>query len=116
MRRQQRRDHRLSINGADAAYFVAKASWLHRIPDELSFVHPRSSNRSQSPTARLWPPTGSTRATKVAVIGAAGRSAVCDDRSHVGLGHLIEQAHPEALGLQSGKRTIDRARTRCRSR
>src|SRR6266487_2347686 len=26
-----------SISGADAEYFVAKASWLHRIPDELSF-------------------------------------------------------------------------------
>src|SRR6476646_7975494 len=28
-----------SISGANAEYFVAKASWLHRIPDELSFVH-----------------------------------------------------------------------------
>src|SRR4051794_31301564 len=28
-----------SIGGADAEYFVAKASWLHRIPDELSFAH-----------------------------------------------------------------------------
>src|SRR5260370_24161237 len=27
-----------SISGADAEYFVAKASWLHRIPEELSFV------------------------------------------------------------------------------
>ena len=27
-----------SISGADAEYFVAKASWLHRIPDELSFT------------------------------------------------------------------------------
>src|SRR5206468_4075597 len=27
-----------SIGGANAEYFVAKASWLHRIPDELSFV------------------------------------------------------------------------------
>src|SRR3954464_3121552 len=28
-----------SISGADAEYFVAKAAWLHRIPDELSFSH-----------------------------------------------------------------------------
>ena len=28
-----------SISGANAEYFVAKASWLHRIPDELSFSH-----------------------------------------------------------------------------
>src|SRR3954471_19846801 len=27
-----------SISGADAEYFVARASWLHRIPDELSFM------------------------------------------------------------------------------
>src|SRR2546430_16776946 len=27
-----------SISGADAEYFVAKASWLHRIPEELSFA------------------------------------------------------------------------------
>src|SRR4029079_17069134 len=28
-----------SISGADAEYFVAKASWLNRIPDEPSFAH-----------------------------------------------------------------------------
>src|SRR5256885_10155675 len=27
-----------SISGANAEYFVAKASWLHRIPEELSFA------------------------------------------------------------------------------
>src|SRR5260370_10837490 len=27
-----------SISGADAEYFVAKASWLHRIPEALSFA------------------------------------------------------------------------------
>src|SRR4029077_6491991 len=27
-----------SISGADAEFFVAKASWLHRIPEELSFT------------------------------------------------------------------------------
>src|SRR5262249_8415562 len=27
-----------SISGADAEFFVAKASWLHRIPEELSFA------------------------------------------------------------------------------
>ena len=27
-----------SISGANAEYFVAKASWLHQIPDELSFA------------------------------------------------------------------------------
>src|SRR5437867_12515789 len=32
-------DFGFSISGADAEYFVAKASWLHRIPDELSFSH-----------------------------------------------------------------------------
>src|SRR4029078_6173726 len=26
-----------SISGANAEYFVAKASWLHRIPEELTF-------------------------------------------------------------------------------
>src|ERR1043166_8710472 len=27
-----------SISGADAEFFVAKASWLHRIPDEITWA------------------------------------------------------------------------------
>ena len=33
-----------SISGADAEYFVAKAAWLHTIPDELSLIRVRSSS------------------------------------------------------------------------
>lgn len=28
-----------SISGAAADYFVAKAAWLHRLPDEVSFTN-----------------------------------------------------------------------------
>src|SRR6476619_5932647 len=58
-----------SISGADAEYFVAKASWLHRLPEELSFaqgafVEPFSVAYSASVAAG-----GIDASDRVAVIG-----------------------------------------------
>ena len=96
-----------SISGADAEYFVAKASWLHRIPEELSFARARSSSRSRSRTAPPWPPAGSTRATTVAVIGGGPIGLLCTLAAATmgGSVTLIEpQAHRRALGLEIGAR------------
>jgi len=54
-----------SISGANAEYFVAKASWLHRIPEELSytqgaFVEPFSVAYNACVTAGGPPPMTAT--------------------------------------------------------
>jgi L-iditol 2-dehydrogenase len=100
-----------SISGADAEYFVAKASWLHRIPDELSFiqgafVEPFSVAYSASVAAG-----GIDASDDVAVIGGGPIGLLCAMAAAT-LGAsvtLIEpQAHRRALGLEIGaKRAID---------
>ena len=100
-----------SISGADAEYFVAKASWLHRIPDELSFVQgafvePFSVAYSASVAAG-----GIDASDDVAVIGGGPIGLLCAMAAAT-LGAsvtLIEpQAHRRALGLEIGaKRAID---------
>src|ERR1051326_6543990 len=66
-----------SISGADAEYFVAKASWLHRIPEELSFtqgafVEPFSVAYSASIAAG-----GIDASDAVAVIGGGPIGLLC---------------------------------------
>src|ERR671935_559384 len=66
-----------SISGADAEYFVAKASWLHKIPDELSFaqgafVEPFSVAYSAAVTA-----DGIDASDEVAVIGGGAVGLLC---------------------------------------
>jgi L-iditol 2-dehydrogenase len=100
-----------SISGADAEFFVAKASWLHRIPDELSFtqgafVEPFSVAYSASVAAG-----GIDASDEVAVIGGGPIGLLCAMAAAT-MGAsvtLIEpQAHRRALGLQVGAtRTID---------
>jgi L-iditol 2-dehydrogenase len=100
-----------SISGADAEYFVAKASWLHRIPDELSFiqgafVEPFSVAYSASVAAG-----GIDASDDVAVIGGGPIGLLCAMAAAT-MGAsvtLIEpQAHRRALGLEIGaKRAID---------
>jgi L-iditol 2-dehydrogenase len=100
-----------SISGADAEYFVARASWLHRIPDELSFiqgafVEPFSVAYSASVAAG-----GIDASDDVAVIGGGPIGLLCAMTAAT-LGAsvtLIEpQAHRRALGLEIGaKRAID---------
>jgi L-iditol 2-dehydrogenase len=100
-----------SISGADAEYFVAKASWLHRIPAELSFaqgafVEPFSVAYSATVAAG-----GIDASDSVAVIGGGPIGLLCTMAAAT-MGAsvtLVEpQAHRRALGLEIGARdTID---------
>ena len=96
-----------SISGADAEYFVAKASWLHRIPEELSFsqgafVEPFSVAYSAAVAAG-----GIDASDDVAVIGGGPIGLLCTLAAAT-MGSsvtLIEpQAHRRALGLEIGAR------------
>jgi len=94
-----------SISGADAEYFVAKASWLHRIPDELSFtqgafVEPFSVAYSAAVAA-----DGIDASDEVAVIGGGPIGLLCAMAAATmgGSVTLIEpQGHRRALGLEVG--------------
>ena len=96
-----------SISGANAEYFVAKASWLHRIPEELSFmqgafVEPFSVAYNASVAAG-----GIDASDSVAVIGGGPIGLLCTMAAATmgGAVTLIEpQAHRRALGLEVGAR------------
>jgi L-iditol 2-dehydrogenase len=97
-----------SISGADAEYFVAKASWLHRIPDELSFsqgafVEPFSVAYNAAVAAG-----GIDASDSVAVIGGGPIGLLCALAAATmgGAVTLIEpQPHRRALGLELGAGT-----------
>jgi L-iditol 2-dehydrogenase len=94
-----------SIGGADAEYFVAKASWLHRIPDELSFaqgafVEPFSVAYNATVAAG-----GIDASDSVAVIGGGPIGLLCTLAAATmgGTVTLIEpQQHRRMLGLEIG--------------
>jgi L-iditol 2-dehydrogenase len=94
-----------SISGANAEYFVAKASWLHQIPDELSFaqgafVEPFSVAYNATVAAG-----GIDASDEVAVIGGGPIGLLCVMAAAT-MGAtvtLIEpQEHRRALGLEVG--------------
>jgi L-iditol 2-dehydrogenase len=96
-----------SIGGADAEYFVAKASWLHRIPEELSFSH----GAFVEPFSVAYNATvaagGIDASDSVAVIGGGPIGLLCTLAAATmgGTVTLIEpQAHRRALGLEIGAR------------
>ena len=98
-----------SISGADAEYFVANASWLHRIPDELSFaqgafVEPFSVAYSAAVAAN-----GIDASDDVAVIGGGPIGLLCALAATTmgGTVTLIEpQAHRRAFALEIGARSV----------
>ncbi len=98
-----------SISGADAEYFVAKASWLHRIPDELSFsqgafVEPFSVAYSAAVAAN-----GIDASDEVAVVGGGPIGLLCAlAATTMGAAvTLIEpQVHRRALALEIGARAV----------
>ena len=100
-----------SISGADAEYFVAKASWLHRIPDELSFVHAAFVEPLSVAYSAAVAADGIDASDEVAVIGGGPIGLLCAMTAATmgGSVTLVEpQAHRRALGLEVGaKRTID---------
>jgi L-iditol 2-dehydrogenase len=94
-----------SISGADAEYFVAKASWLHRIPEELSFAH----GAFVEPFSVAYNATvaagGIDASDSVAVIGGGPIGLLCTLAAATmgGTVTLIEpQEHRRALGLRIG--------------
>ena len=96
-----------SISGADAEYFVAKAAWLHKIPDELSFAH----GAFVEPFSVAYNATvaagGVDASDSVAVIGGGPIGLLCTLAAATmgGTVTLIEpQAHRRALGLEIGAR------------
>jgi L-iditol 2-dehydrogenase len=96
-----------SIGGADAEYFVAKASWLHRIPEELSFAH----GAFVEPFSVAYNATvaagGIDASDSVAVIGGGPIGLLCTLAAATmgGTVTLIEpQPHRRALGLEIGAR------------
>src|SRR4051795_5047505 len=100
-----------SISGADAEYFVAKASWLHTIPEELSFsqgafVEPFSVAYNATVAAG-----GIDASDRVAVIGGGPIGLLCTLAAATmgGTVTLVEpQAHRRSLGLEIGaKEAID---------
>src|SRR5947207_2157140 len=100
-----------SISGADAEYFVAKASWLHRIPDELSFaqgafVEPFSVAYGAAVAAE-----GIDASDEVAVISGGPIGLLCTlAAANIGGSVTViePQAHRRALGLEIGaRRAID---------
>src|SRR6478672_9555950 len=98
-----------SISGADAEYFVAKASWLHQIPEELSFsqgafVEPFSVAYNATVAA-----DGIDASDSVAVIGGGPIGLLCALAASTmgGTVTLIEpQEHRRALGLKVGARNV----------
>jgi L-iditol 2-dehydrogenase len=98
-----------SISGANAEYFVAKASWLHRIPEELSFsqgafVEPFSVAYNAAAAAG-----GVDASDDVAVIGGGPIGLLCTMAAATmgGTVTLVEpQAHRRALALEVGARHV----------
>jgi L-iditol 2-dehydrogenase len=94
-----------SISGANAEYFVAKASWLHRIPDALTyqqgaFVEPFSVAYAATVAAG-----GIDASDEVAVIGGGPIGLLCAMAAATmgGAVTLVEpQAHRRTLGLEIG--------------
>jgi len=100
-----------SINGADAEYFVAKASWLHKIPDELSFSQGAFVEPFSVAYNAMVAADGIDASDDVAVVGGGPIGLLCTMAAATmgGTVTLIEpQAHRRALGLEVGaKRAID---------
>jgi L-iditol 2-dehydrogenase len=100
-----------SISGADAEYFVAKASWLHRIPEELSFVQGAFVEPFSVAYNAAVAAGGIDASDEVAVVGGGPIGLLCTLAAATmgGSVTLIEpQEHRRALGLEVGaRRAID---------
>src|SRR5256714_4209440 len=96
-----------SIGGAHAEDLVAKASWLHRIPDELSFAHGAFVEPFSVAYGAAVAAEGIDASDEVAVIGGGPIRLLCTLAAATmgGAVTLIEpQEHRRALGLQVGAR------------
>ena len=94
-----------SISGANAEYFVAKASWLHRIPEELSFAQAAFVEPFSVAYAAAVAADGIDASDDVAVIGGGPIGLLCAMAAATmgGTVTLIEpQSHRRSLGLEVG--------------
>src|SRR3954470_2154862 len=94
-----------SISGANAEYFVAKAAWLHRIPDELSFMQGAFVEPFSVAYTATVAAGGIDASDRVAVIGGGPIGLLCTLAAATmgGSVTLIEpQAHRRELGLEMG--------------
>jgi L-iditol 2-dehydrogenase len=100
-----------SISGANAEYFVAKASWLHQIPEELSFSHGAFVEPFSVAYNAMVSAGGIDASDDVAVIGGGPIGLLCTMAAATmgGSVTLVEpQAHRRALGLEVGaKHALD---------
>jgi L-iditol 2-dehydrogenase len=96
-----------SISGANAEYFVAKAAWLHRIPDELSFSHGAFVEPFSVAYNATVAADGIDASDAVVVVGGGPIGLLCAMAAAT-MGAsvtLVEpQAHRRALGLEVGAR------------
>ena len=100
-----------SISGADAEYFVAKASWLHRIPDELSFIQGAFVEPFSVAYSAAVAAGGIDASDEVAVIGGGPIGLLCAMVAATmgGSVTLVEpQAHRRALGARDRGEGDDR--------
>lgn len=98
-----------SISGADAEYFVAKASWLHRIPDELSFAQAAFVEPFSVAYGAAVAAGGIDASDEVAVIGGGPIGLLCTLAAATmgGSVTLIEpQAHRRSLGFEVGAHRV----------
>ncbi len=100
-----------SISGANAEYFVAKSTWLHRIPDELSFAHAAFVEPFSVAYHAAVAADGIDASDEVAVIGGGPIGLLCVIAAATmgGTVTLIEpQSHRRRLGMDVGAaRAID---------
>ncbi len=94
-----------SIGGADAEYFVAKASWLHRIPEELSFAQGAFVEPFSVAYGAAVAAGGIDASDAVAVVGGGPIGLLCTLAAATmgGTVTVIEpQEHRRALGRRVG--------------
>jgi L-iditol 2-dehydrogenase len=94
-----------SISGANAEYFVAKATWLHRIPEELSFAQAAFVEPFSVAYHAAVAAGGIDASDEVAVIGGGPIGVLCVIAAATmgGSVTLIEpQGHRGELGLKVG--------------
>jgi L-iditol 2-dehydrogenase len=96
-----------SISGADAEFFVAKAAWLHRIPEELSFAHGAFVEPFSVAYSATVAAGGIDASDSVAVIGGGPIGLLCTLAAAT-MGAAVTLIEPQAdrrtLGLEIGAR------------
>ena len=94
-----------SISGADAEYFVAKASWLHRIPEELSFVQGAFVEPFSVAYSATVAADGIDASDEVAVIGGGPIGLLCAMAAAT-MGAAVTLVEPQGIGQPDHARLV----------